>query len=30
MATMSFADDKHTVDRSIDALTAWRQAARRL
>lgn len=28
MATMSFADDKHTVDRLIDALTAWRQAAR--
>jgi arginine decarboxylase len=28
MATMSFADDRHTVDRLIDALTAWRQAAR--
>jgi arginine decarboxylase len=28
LVTMSFADDKHTVDRLIDALTAWRQAAR--
>jgi arginine decarboxylase len=25
---MSFADDKHTVDRLLDALMAWRQAAR--
>ena len=28
LATMSFADDKHTADRLIHALTAWREAAR--
>lgn len=28
LATMSFADDTHTTDRLIDALAAWREAAR--
>ncbi|MGE2729743.1 aminotransferase class I/II-fold pyridoxal phosphate-dependent enzyme [Mycolicibacterium vaccae] len=28
LATMSFADDPHTTERLLDALTAWRQAAR--
>jgi arginine decarboxylase len=28
VATMSFADDSHTVDRLVDALVAWRKAAR--
>jgi arginine decarboxylase len=27
MATMSFADDKHTADRLVDAMTQWRNAA---
>ena len=27
MATMSFADDKHTADRLVDAMTQWRKAA---
>ena len=26
---MSFADDLHTVDRLVNALTAWREAARK-
>src|SRR6195952_1661896 len=26
LATMSFADDKHTADRLVDAMTQWRQA----
>jgi lysine decarboxylase len=28
VATMSFADDDHTVDRLVDALSRWREAAR--
>jgi arginine decarboxylase len=28
LVTMSYADDKHTVDRLIDALSSWREAAR--
>jgi lysine decarboxylase len=28
VATMSFADDGHTADRLVDALIAWRHAAR--
>jgi len=28
LATMSFADDKHTADRLVDAMTSWRKAAR--
>jgi arginine decarboxylase len=28
LATMSFADDRHTAERLVDALTAWREAAR--
>lgn len=28
LATMSFADDTHTTDRLVDALTEWREAAR--
>ena len=28
LATMSFADDQHTVDRLVEAMAAWRQAAR--
>ncbi|HEV7579304.1 MAG TPA: ornithine decarboxylase [Mycobacterium sp.] len=27
LATMSFADDKHTADRLVDAMMQWRQAA---
>lgn len=27
LATLSFADDEHTADRLVDALTAWRNAA---
>jgi arginine decarboxylase len=27
MATMSFADDKNTADRLVDAMTKWRKAA---
>lgn len=27
LATLSFADDQHSADRLLDALTAWRQAA---
>lgn len=27
LATMSFADDKHTADRLVDAMTQWRKAA---
>jgi arginine/lysine/ornithine decarboxylase len=27
MATMSFADDKYTADRLVDAMTQWRKAA---
>jgi arginine decarboxylase len=28
VATMSFADDEHTADRLVNALTEWREAAR--
>jgi arginine decarboxylase len=28
LATLTYADDKHTVDRLLDALTSWREAAR--
>jgi lysine decarboxylase len=28
LATLSYADDEHTVDRLVDALTSWREAAR--
>jgi len=27
LATMSFADDKHTADRLVAAVTRWREAA---
>jgi arginine decarboxylase len=28
LATLTYADDKHTVERLLDALTSWREAAR--